>query len=76
MECTCYIKEETSPLPPIIGRNRTLSIVKCPLCKAAPDLYEACKALLKDSKYKHWRASCPHPLVDDIEQAIAKVEGK
>lgn len=45
MECKCYIKRETSPLPPIIGKNETLSIVKCPLCKAAPKLYEALKKL-------------------------------
>lgn len=36
MECKCYFPEGS-------GQRQ---IVKCPLCKAAPDMYKACKEAL------------------------------
>ena len=71
MECKCFIKEEDGVEP---------QIIKCPLCKSAPDLYEALKA------WDDLRAM--HPLdsgadIDDIfqeccrvtDKALAKAEG-
>jgi hypothetical protein len=76
MECTCWIKEERSPLPPIIGENRTLRIVKCPLCKAAPKMYEA----LKEAQHWFTEMNAWIPLhsktLSEIVKALAKAEGK
>ena len=58
MECKCYAD---------IAANGKPIILKCPLCKEAPRLYEACKEALEVSH---------NPKVERIlMKAIAKVEG-
>jgi len=62
MECTCKSRKDTG------------EIIYCPLHLAAPDMYEALKAMLHDYS--------SNPIDDDFfeaclkaRQAIAKVEG-
>lgn len=59
MECTCWITE-------------TGFIVKCRLCRAAPELYEACKEVLRKNELGSIRL--PNVATHILEQAIAAVE--
>lgn len=60
-ECECYISQ---------GYKR-IEIVKCSLCKSAPKLYEALKVAHRELLHAQWEDG-----LDQIEQALASVEGK
>ena len=71
MECKCYIKEEDGIEP---------QLIKCPLCKSAPNLYAALK--FTNNQIKAWcdfRPGLKAYVVTaqiTIQQALAKAEGK
>ena len=60
MECTCYIREYDDSTEP--------QLIKCKLCKAAPELYEALKGIYKT------RHAIPLDLSELAYKALAKVE--
>ena len=63
-ECGCRIAH--------LGIDK-LEIEYCPLHKAAPDLYEACKEMI--AVLTLYGSEKPEPEFSRMKQAIAKVEG-
>ncbi len=84
MKCECRIDYEI-PLP---GGATTpiVTLQKCPLCEAAPELYEACKAVLmfhrggpwEDNDAEEWKRltgqedATTKVLCNTVRAAIAK----
>ena len=58
VECKCCVKD--------------LQFIKCPLCKSATKLYEACKALIEELKDIPMITSSP--AIRQGEQVLAEVE--
>ena len=78
-DCGCQVKETTrSPQPPELIPTVTIStlIEYCPIHKAAPDMYEALKALVRWLDFATLAKCLPDDINLNCHKALAKAEGK